>query len=436
MKNLRPFQMILLGLSVFIFFFAIISVSLYKPQGEQELNPFPDNVQIWGTFESAPFTEVLRQLGKEDERYEKVKYVQVSEDQFVSRFVNALAEGTGPDLILLPHDLLVELRPKLFALSYEFYDKRTFYNSFVDGSEIFARSNGVYAVPLAVDPLVMYWNRDILSSNNISQPPATWEQLRNDSVPRLTKLTATRDILRSGVAFGEYRNVRNAQEVFALLLMQSGSDIVTESDGDYGVVLSQSTTGSNLVDPAATVLNFYTEFSNPVSSLYSWNRSLPEDRSHFLSGDLALYFGYGSEFESLQQSNPNLNFDMAPVPQGEGATVLRGYGRFYGYAIPLKTRNSGVSYAIADTLSQPLYADQIVAANDLASVHRAALAVVPADPYQQIRNSAALIARGWLTPGTEITDDAFLSMVEDVTSGRLSITSAVQTAKKRLELGF
>ncbi len=65
--------------------------------------------------------------------------------------------------------------------------------------------------------------------------------------------------------------------------------------------------------------DFYTRFARPDNTLYSWNRSFSSDRDRFVSGDLALYFGYGSEGKELERLNPNLNFDIAEVPQGATA---------------------------------------------------------------------------------------------------------------------
>lgn len=436
MTNLRPFQIVLLVGSAFMFVAAIVAVSLYKPNNNADPR-FSNEIEIWGTFPKNLLAERINEISNDDSRFNQVSYSQFDESVFVNEFINALAEGRGPDVVIISQNQLVDLRPKLFPVEYsKNFNLRSYQDLYVEGAEIFARPNGIYALPFAVDPLVMYWNRDIFSSNNIALPPRTWEELRNDTVPRLTRTGSNFSIFQSTVAFGEYKNVRNAKEIISLLMLQSGSSIVVEKEGTYQVVVD-TLTDNNLEGstPASTALAFYTEFSNPASPLYSWNRSLPEDRSRFLSGELALYFGYGSELESLERANPNLNFDMTVVPQGRTATIRRGYGKIYGLAIPLAAADKNASYQVviklADNNNGPLLANNL----GMSPALRSTIAAGAVDPFQAVRQEAALIARGWLEP-SPATGGIFQTMVEDVTSGRLPVSDAVADMAERLRLAF
>ena len=436
MTNLRPFQIVLLAGSAFMFVAAIVAVTLYKPDNNTDPK-FSDEIEIWGTLPKSLFAERINAISNKDSRFNQVSYEAYDESVFIDEFINALAEGRGPDLVVITHEQLVNLRPKLYPIAYsKSFNLRNYQDLYVEGAEIFARPNGIYAFPLAVDPLVMYWNRDIFSSNNIAVPPRTWEELRNDTVPRLTRTGGNFNIFQSTVAFGEYQNVRNAKEIISLLMMQSGSAIVVENDNSYRVVVD-TFTDNNIQGstPASTALSFYTEFSNPASSLYSWNRSLPQDRSRFLSGELALYFGYGSELESLQKSNPNLNFDMTLVPQGASATVRRGYGKFYGFAIPLAAPDKLAAQEVAVMLADQDTGTVIANSLGMSSARRDAIAGGAVDPFQSVRQEAALIARGWLEPSS-VTNSIFKTMVEDITSGRLQVTESVADMAERLRLAF
>ena len=436
MTNLRPFQIVLLAGSAFMFVAAIVAITVYKPNNSADPK-FSNEIEIWGTLPKGLFAERLNTIANEDSRFNQVSYEQFDESVFADEFINALAESRGPDLVVITHDQLVDLRPKLFPIAYtKDFNRRNYQDLYVEGSEIFARPDGIYALPFAVDPLVMYWNRDVFSSNNIPVPPRTWEELRNDTVPRLTRTGGAFDIFQSAVAFGEYQNVRNAKEIISLLMLQAGSDIVVESDATYRVIVD-SFTDNNIQGstPASSALSFYTEFSNPASSLYSWNRSLPQDRSRFLSGELALYFGYGSELESLEKANPNLNFDMTVVPQGRTATIKRGYGKFYGFAIPLASPDKNASYEVAIELSNQENGPLIATSLGMSPTQRSVLAQGAIDPFQAVRQEAALTARGWLEPSSA-TGGIFKTMVEDITSGRLQVSDAVADMAERLRLAF
>ena len=90
--------------------------------------------------------------------------------------------------------------------------------------------------------------------------------------------------------------------------------MVTESNNRYVVELNKSVVANSL-PPFETSVQFFTNFSNANNQLYSWNRQQQLDRNAFTGGDLAMYFGFGSEAAALLKQNPNLNFDMAPMPQ-------------------------------------------------------------------------------------------------------------------------
>jgi len=93
-------------------------------------------------------------------------------------------------------------------------------------------------------------------------------------------------------------------------------------------------------------MRFYTEFSKSNKDSYTWNRSLPPSRSMFEAGDLALYFGYASEYKAIKLKNPHLNFDVAMMPQvGPTATKLT-FGRMYGVGVVSASKNqAGAFYA-------------------------------------------------------------------------------------------
>ena len=162
---------------------------------------------------------------------------------------------------------------------------------------------------------------------------------------------------------------------------------------------------------------------------------MPEDRSRFLSGELAIYFGYGSELEALQKANPNLNFDMTNVPQGARATALRGYGKFYGFAIPLAATDKIAAYEVAVELSNEVNGTAIATSLGMSPALRSVVASGAIDPFQAVRQESSLIARGWLEP-SKATGDIFKTMIEDVTSGRLQVSEAVSQMAERLRLAF
>ncbi len=396
---------------------------------------FGDSVVIWGTFSRDEFGNFLEEFTKEYPGLEVVTYVRKDETTFDNELVNALAEGNSPDLILVGAESIVKHRSKLQPIPYETLPVRDFKDSYLDAADVFLLSDGVYGLPLAIDPLILYWNRDLFTSNGIAQPPTTWESLVVNVVPVLTDRDNRRTILKSAVAFGEYQNVKNVNAILLMLLLQSGSAMVTEDGGKYTVGLNTDVS-TPTKRPLASVVQFYTDFSNSNSPLYSWNRSLALDQDAFIAGDLATYFGFGSEVKRVAEKNPNLNFDVAVVPQGTGASVRRTYAKVLGFAIPRGAKNKQGAFGVARVLTG---AKPSIAFSDrfnLTPVHRASHSRTDLNQYQRVSYESALFARDWLNPDPVLTDDVFSIMIEDVVSSRARSARAADDAVDRLELGL
>jgi ABC-type glycerol-3-phosphate transport system substrate-binding protein len=435
MTNIRPFQIITLAIFVVLSILAVLLLSGYTPSSTEEQQRFGERVQIWGTLPSSAFSEILDNLRGSDKAFEVVNYTQIDERNFNNNFVNAVAEGRSPDLLLISNTQVINNRNKLLVTSYESFPLRNFKDTYVDGAEVFALVDGIYAFPLGVDPLVMYWNRDIFSANGFSGPPSTWEEVISSTVPTLTKRDNNRNVLQASLAFGEMRNVQNAKEIVLLLALQSGSRMIYEANNQYQVALNQSSLETGL-PPLEAAVQFYTNFNNSNTSLYTWNRSQSLDRNAFVSGDLALYFGFGSELATISTQNPNLNFDVTVVPQGASATVQRTYGRFYGFAIPRASQNVAGAYAVAQAFVRPEVSSALNDSLGLAPVSRTTIAAGTADEFKSVIFRTALIARGWLDPNPVETKQIIEGIIEDVTSARKSISASVKDGEQKIRLSF
>lgn len=427
---MRPFQVVLIGIFIALGVGGVLAFALFGGFGKH-VNPYGANVTIWGVLDDAPFVSAFNDISQSDPDFKVVSYVQKDPRTFSTELVNALAEGKGPDIILFSHDMILSMRGKIAPFSYTDMPDRTFKDTYIDGAQVFALRDGIYGLPIAVDPLLMYWNRDIFSTKGLSQPPRTWEELVAVTVPSIVERDFALGITRAAVAFGEYTNILNAKDVLSLFLIQAGSNMVYESGGRLIANLNEGQ--SQGIAPAQAVLNFYTPFSNPAKQVYTWNRSLPQDRLEFLSGDLALYFGFGSEVNSVRDGNPNLNFDVTEVPQGADARIKKGVGKFYGLARIRTSQNvTGATNALHKIVAQgnvERYAQQY----GMAPVYRASLTHAPDNAFMTVVYRAALIARGWLDPNPAASDNIFRQLVEDVTSGRVEVGQAVNDASQRLQ---
>ena len=430
----RPFELALVVVFILLIAGSLVFLKTYRADKTDGL-PVIGTVSIWGIVPEDRFEAMLQELARANEQYNKVTYRYIEPASFSNELVNALADGVGPDMLLLSSEQLVEMRKKIAPVSFESFPKRDISTLYVDGASIFALSDGLYAYPVALDPLVMYWNKDLLATENLLEAPKTWEALVNQYTPILTKRASDRTIERSAVALGEYGNVQNSFGIISTLLLQAGTNGVTNTEeGEYRIQLNESV--NQEIAPLRVTADFYTRFSRPDNSLYSWNRSFTSDRDRFISGDLAIYFGYGSEGPELERLNPNLNFDVAEVPQGATATVRRTYAQFYGLAA-LKTSDnlSGASLALKG-LSQQSVVERFAREYNLVPALRSSVAVGSNDIYGRITYKSASVAYGWLNPNRPGTDNALQTMTRDITENRSDVSSAITDALERLELEY
>ena len=426
LKGLSLFQTILLASFGAFAVAGMIIFSLYV--GGTQTATIGD-VAVWGTLDQAAFTAVLRQLAEEDTRYRSVTYTQIDEVAYEQELIDALASGTGPDLLILRHDSIAKHAGKLWPIPFESLSVEQFTSTFIDGSATFLGNEGVLGVPLAVDPMVLYWNRDILSSSGFARPPQYWDELFSYGADA-TKRSVTNSIEKSGVALGEYRNVTHAKDILALLMLQAGGQITTRnSAGDLTPALIAR--AGDAQAPSESALRFYTDFANPVKTHYSWNRSLPESRQFFGAGNLALYLGYASEEALLRRINPNLSVAVAPTPQIRDVATLMNGGRVYGLAVPRASKNPQGALTVAFLLAGAGPSEQLSKALGIPSARREVLAK-QATGLDEVFQKQAILVRTWVDPNPEETDKIFRDMIESVTSGAAKLAEALQRADRAL----
>lgn len=388
-------------------------------------------VVIWGTLPADAMTHEIGAITSIDKSFGKVAYVQKPAASFDSTLADAIASGNGPDLILISQEQLVSEENKINVIPFSAIPQRTFIQTYLPEFRLFLTSTGTYGIPFVLDPMVLYYNRTLLSQGAVASPPQSWEAVTG-LAPTLTRLNADRSIAESTVAFGTYGNAENARAVLSLLFLQAGSTITQSSAAGVRSVLLQGA-AQGAASPAVSVLNFYTQFSDPSRTVYSWNASFPSARQAFLAGTLAFYPGFASEQPQIKAANPNLDFDMTKVPQPQTATTNLDYGIAYAFAIPKASHNASGAYLAASALSGKDQLGAVAQALSMAPSNVNLLTSSPSDLYTPVFYPEALVASGWLSPAPAVTDSIFSAMISNITSGRYQTQTALSQADQALD---
>jgi len=421
---MTKFQMILIGAFGVFLIGGVIIFSVYKGSSQNAVT-----VVVWGTIPQTSFNSVIQETSLYQSKEFNVQYVEKSKEDFDNSFIEALASGTGPDIFMLSSEKILKHRNKIFAIPYNVFTARQFKDSFIEGTEIYMAPEGILALPISVDPLVMYWNRSIFTDTKITEPPKYWDEFYN-LANVISKKDGALNILRSAVAFGEFANISHAKEIILNLIMQAGTP-VTVWNGDKVQSVFNSSFGKPIT-PAEAAVNFYTEFGNPSKPSYSWNRSLPNSTNYFLGGDLALYFGFASEISNLQLKNPNLNFDVTVVPVSREGGVNVSFANFNAFAITKSSKNPNASFSVISVLSGTEGVKAFSKVLKLPPARRDLLSQRPVNAFESVFYDSAIRAKIWFDPSPIDTDAIFKNMIESITSGRARTGEAINKAHREL----
>ncbi len=428
----KLFQYIILILFGAFAIIGVIVLATSPKEGAEKRVAVP--LTIWGPpLPGDGATELVRLLKEEGDVLDTTTYVVKNPATLYSDLVKALSVGRGPDAVIIDASMLLTMRELIQPVSYEALPMGKYRERYIEGAELFALDDGVYAFPLVVDPLVLYWNRNLFTNALISQVPDNWVSFV-ELVPRLTIIEDDTVLTQSAISFGEYDNVLHAKEILSALLMQTGISIVYNNENDRWVTDLVSSHRKERASDPVLALRFFTDFSDPIKKVYSWNKTFERSREAFAANKVAMYGGFASEIETLSAINPNLNFDIAMWPQSTlpGRNKLT-YGKFYALAVLKQSTHQNAAFVVASELAGAANAQHWQDVTGLPTARRDMLREVPSDPYSSVIVRSALISRSWHDPDVYGTDETFMHMVNMVNTGQKQAESALLEAGRDVE---
>jgi len=192
-------------------------------------------------------------------------------------------------------------------------------DNFVDvvSHDVILKDGNIYGLPLSVDTLALYYNKDLFNNAGISKPPIYWNKEFLQDVKKLTKQDPKKGLIQSGVALGGSTNINRFSDILSVLMMQNGVIMMDESGQVLFHTIPEIAKTSDY-NPGVAALNFYADFANPAKESYAWNSEMPNSLEMFISGNLAMMFSYSYDLATIKARAPKLNFSVAKLPQIEG----------------------------------------------------------------------------------------------------------------------
>jgi len=290
-------------------------------------------LEVWGLFDdSDTFAEIFETYTKINPNVSRITYRKFTPDTYKQDLIEALASGQGPDIFLIANTWLPGFLDKVYPAPDAVLMEQKIRNNFVDVViSDFLYSGKIFAVPLTVDSLGLYYNKDLFNQAGITAPPQTWEEFVADC-QKLSKIGSNGAILQSGAALGTAYNINRSTDVLGLLMLQNQTEMVDPKNGE--ATFDRSITRNGItISPGENSLRFYTQFARSGGdSPYSWNPQMHYSIDAFAEGNLAMMLNYSWQRDVIAAKSPKLNFEVAPVPQLAGNPAVN-YANYWGYAV-------------------------------------------------------------------------------------------------------
>lgn len=293
------------------------------------------DITYWGLWEDG---EILNDVFKDFEAQEgiRVDYRKQSHRDYRERLEQALLSGSGPDVFRYHMTWVPMLADQLAALPTGIMTSAEYQQTFYPISfETLQASGRIVGIPLMYDGLALFYNKEILRNANLSVP-TTWSELRGTAnqltVPGNVNSRRDDNITQAGLAIGNASNVDHFADVLALLILQNGGDLTDP-------------TSQNVVD----ALTFYTNF---IKQDKVWSNNLPNSTLAFARGEVAMIFAPSWRALEIKQSNPNLDFAVARVPQLSSEENIA-WATFWAEGVNKNSSKQEAAWKLLKYLSSP-----------------------------------------------------------------------------------
>jgi len=297
----------------------------------------------WGLWEDSPQVQLVISDFEQNHPGIKISYSKQDIKDYRDRLITRTNNGNGPDIFRFHNSWVPMLTDFLLPLPNGAITKEEFTKNYYPvAKEDLIRNGAIYGIPLQIDTLNLYINKDLFVSSGL-KPPTTWIEFGNHA-RQLTVKDESNNIKTAGAAMGTYSNITHAPDIMSMLFAQNGVDLKNISANSKN---------------AADALNFYSSFALPSANV--WDDTLDSSIKMFASGSLAMYFGYSWDFFTIKSMNPGLSFDIVAVPSlpGQSATTAS----YWVEGVSSKTQHQKeallfIKYLAQKEVSQKLFSEQ------------------------------------------------------------------------------
>ncbi len=429
----------------------------------------PITLRYWRVFDGQDdFQEIIDRYRAQHPNisleYKKLRY-----DEYEQALLEAFATDRGPDIFSihntwlrkyeqmgllepLPREISMVFPSMKGAIKKEMvYDKQTvrtitpkqLKNYFIDTvyDDVVLRPKNetgtlpeekIYGLPLGLDTLVLFYNKDLFNNSGIANPPEYWNREFQQDVKKLTKQNNKGEIIQSGVALGGAHNIERATDILSVLMMQNGT-IMMENDT---VKFNQTPPAYRAKDynPGLEALKFYTDFANPAKEVYSWNEKLDNSLDLFMQGKLAMMFGYSYMLPIIKSRSPSLNFSISKLPQIEGNTENVNFANYWVEVVSKKTEATEEAWDFVTFMSGKAQVEGYLTKTQKPTALRSLINAQLENEDIELFVGQVLTAKSWYQGhDANVAETIIKDMVEEAIVGQKDFLEIINTASKKVQ---
>lgn len=389
------------------------------------------DLEVWGVFEDSDvFNPLINEFNKTYKNV-NITYYKKTFQNYEQDLLEAMAAGGGPDVLMIHHTWLPRYMNKILYAPVDLITFTEVKDEFVDVVlNDFVSEGYVYALPLNVDTLALFYNKDIFNTKGVPQPPATWEKFL-ETVEKITTKDEEGNIVLSGAAIGTAENVNRATDILSLLMLQSGAQMVDVASEratfQYPVIYNGE---DYYVGERAT--QFYTDFANPLKMNYTWDDQMHYSIDAFVEGNVAMMFNYSYTIPTIRAKSPYLNFDMASMPQVETAEFDVNYANYWGLAVSRNTKEYEMAWQFVRWLTSAEGAQMYLQLSGRPAARRDLIAWQSNDPDLGVFAKQSLTAYSWYQIDNIKIEEYLTDMIKSIVRGEMDIQKALGNAAEEI----
>lgn len=418
--------------------------------------PQPIVIEFWGVFDGPEVYQPLIRayedfyskpppeinLGEgvnttfgEAKKCRLVNYRRIEFDRYEQELKNAFSVGRGPDVFMVNNTRVNQFRSRITPSPPAFFSPARIKNEYVPVvAQDFIFRNAVWGVPLFVDTLALFYNRDHFDQEFLSEPPKTWKEFFA-FVQRLTRRDESGNIIRAGAAIGAAQNVNRAADILSLVMVQQGVDMIDASEGKAIFADPSTDVDGQSFIPGERALAFYTDFANPTKRVYTWNLSQDYSLDAFAEGRVSMMLSYSFHIPTIRAKNPRLNFAVAPVPQIRDAlqaNKIINYANYFGLTVSSSSDNPEVAWDFIRFLAQQDTNSYYLRVASRPAARIDLLKDQLSDPMLGVFALQAQTATSWPKGDSVEVDNILETAIDNVVRGQATPLSAIRRAADQI----